>query len=304
MLEATRGALVCEVIAPSLTPVRPGQRIKTDRRDACKLAHLYRAGELTVVHSPAEAEEAVRDLMRCREDAREDLLRARQRLSKYLLRRGRLYPDGRAWSAKHAIWLAQQRWEHPGDEEVFGDYRLAIGQIEERLRALDERIAELSRQEPYRTPVGWLRCFRGIDTVTAMTIVAELYDLRRFSRAPQLMAYLGLVPSETTTAERRRQGGLTKTGNSHVRTVLIESAHHARHKPGVGKTLQHRRQGQPAWVIAHADRAMSRLHRRYWALMQRGKPYNKVVATVARELVGFIWAVMNEGAARQQQSVA
>jgi transposase len=301
-LEVAAPGLVCEVIVPALIPVRPGQRIKTDRRDARKLVRLYRAGELTVVHAPTEAEEAVRDLVRCREDAHEDLLRARHRPGKFLLRRGRIYAQGSAWTQRHAAWLASQVWEDEPDELVFQDYRLAIAQLEERLRGLDAHIGEISQSEPYREPVGWLRCFRGIDTVVAMTLLAEIHGFQRFEHAGDLMGYLGLVPSERTSAERAHRGALTKTGNAHVRRVLVEASWHQRHAPAVGLALRKRREGQPAWAIAHADRALNRLHRRYWRLYARGKPVNKVVAAVARELVGFVWAVMREGQMRQERS--
>jgi transposase len=297
-LEAA-AALVCEVIAPSLIPVRPGERIRTDRRDARKLVKAYRSDELTVVHPPTEEEEAVRDLVRCREDAKEDLLRSRHRLSKFLLRRGHVFRGGKAWTQKHEQWLSKIAWVHASDQEVFDSYRLMILQLRDRIQALDERIEELSRKEPYAKPVGWLRCFRGIDTVTAMTIVVELHDPGRFQRARELMSYLGMVPSEDSSGDRIRRGGLTKAGNSHVRRVLIEASWCNRHKPAVGYRLRKRREGQPAWVIAHADRAMQRLSQRYYRLLARGKPHNKVVAAVARELVGFIWAVLKEGQIRE-----
>ena len=213
--ELERAGLKCEVIAPSLIPVRPGQRIKTDRRDACKLVRFYRAGELTVVHVPSEADEALRDLLRCREDAKADLLRARHRLGKFLLRRGWVYRDGRNWTQRHGQWLSQLRCEHEADGVVFEDYRLAIGYLEERLRALDARIEVYGQAEPYREPAGWLRCVRGIDTVTALTILAEIHDFARFGSPTALMGYLGLVPSEHSSGDRRRLGGITKAGNSH-----------------------------------------------------------------------------------------
>jgi transposase len=293
--------LVCEVVAPSLIPVRPGERIKTDRRDAVKLVRLYRAGELTEVHPPTEPEEAVRDLLRCREDAKEDLMRSRHRLSKFLLRRGLIYTGGAAWSQKHSQWLARLSWELVGDAETFEDYRIAISQLEARIRALDTRIGELAQQDPYQQPVGWLRCFRGIDTVTAMTILAEIHDFRRFQTARQFSSYLGLVPSEYSSGDRMQRGGITKTGNSHARRILVEAAQHSRHRPAVGYKLRKRREGQPAWAIDHADRAMQRLWHRYRRLrLARGKHHNKVVAALARELAGFVWAIMQEGLRRQE----
>lgn len=293
--------LVCEVIAPSLVPVRPGSRIKTDRRDARKLVKSYRAGELTVVHPPTAREEAVRDLLRCREDAMQDLLRARHRLGKFLLRRGHVYVGGKAWTGKHEQWMKGIIWEAEADREVFESYRLGMSQLVDRLGELDEVIEAMSAEEPYREPVGWLRCFKGIDTVTAMTILAELHEVRRFKSARGLMGYLGMVPSEDSSGDRTRRGGLTKAGNSHVRRVLIEATWHNRHRAGVGYRLRKRREGQPAWVIAHADRAMVRLSKRYRGLCARGKPKNKVVAAVAREFVGFIWAVLREGEIRKEK---
>jgi transposase len=280
------------VVAPSLVPVKPGERIKTNRRDARKLAQALRADGLTEVHPPTLEEEAVRDLSRCREDAREDLLRARHRLGKMLLRRG-LVHDGKAWTDTHRRWLRCLGFEHEADRAVFGDYLQAIEHLEERLRGLEDKLVALSEKAPYREPVGWLRCFRGIDTVTAMTLVTELHDFRRFESPRGLMAYLGLVPSENSTGEKHRRGAITKTGNSHARRVLIEASWHYRHRPAVGRRLRKRRDGQPGWVIAVADRAQLRLHKRFWKLALHGKSTNKAVTAVARELAGFIWAALS-----------
>jgi transposase len=283
----------CVVVAPSLIPVKPGERIKTNRRDARKLAEQHRAGTLTAVCAPSEAQEAVRDLCRCREDVREDLMRARHRLSKMLLRRGQVYRAGKNWTQKHRRWLLGLEWEHAAERVVFGDYLQAIEHLEERLRGLTAALEEQAGQDPYREPVGWLRCFRGIDTVNAMTVVAELYDIVRFASPRQLMAYLGMVPSEHSTGSRRRQGGITKSGNRHVRRALINAAWHYRHRPAVGRTLRHRREGQPAPIVALADRAQQRLHRRFFhLLLGRGKPAQKAVVAVARELAGFLWAAL------------
>ena len=283
----------CTVIAPSLIPVRPGDRIKTDRRDALKLAELHRAGLLTEVVPPTEDEEAVRDLCRCREDVRQDLLRSRHRLSKFLTRRGYRFTQGKKnWTKLHRKWLRSLCIERPADQATFDAYLLAVEQLEERRRTLDVQMDAFAIQEPYREPVAWLRCFRGIDTVTALTIVAELHGFSRFNSPRQLMGYLGLVPSEYSSGEKRRQGAITKTGNVHVRRVLVEAAHHYRRKPAVGQKLQKRREGQPGWVIAHADRAMERLYRRFMHMIMGGKHYNKTVVATARELVGFIWAVL------------
>jgi transposase len=281
----------CIVIAPSLVPMKPGDRVKTNRRDARHLAKSYRAGTLTEVHPPTPEEESARDLCRCREDARADLLRCRHRLGKMLLRRGLIYPR-KAWTQAHRGWLRSLRFEHETAQVVFDDYLRAIEHTEQRLADLAGRIETLSQEEPYRQPVGWLRCFRGIDTVTAMGIVTELHGFPRFRTARALMAYLGLVPSEHSTGEKRRRGAITKAGNSHLRRLLIEAAIHYRHRPAVGVKLRQRRVGQPGWGIALADRAQERLHKRYWRLMMQSKPHNKAVTAVARELVGFIWATL------------
>jgi transposase len=283
----------CRVIAPSLMPRKPGERIKTDRRDARKLAELLAAGLLTEVHPPTPEDEAVRDLCRAREDAREDLTRARHRLSKFLLRRGLVFGRGRkAWTQAHARWLRGLRLEHAADQAVFDDYSLALDQLGERLRSLDAHLAAWAKAEPYARPVAHLRCFRGLDTTTALSLVAELHDFRRFRRARQLMAYLGMVPSENSSGVRTRRGAITKAGNSHVRRLLIEAAWHYRHPPRIGPALRRRREGQPSRVIAIADRAQRRLYRRHQRLMLRGKTPNKITVALARELAGFLWAVL------------
>jgi transposase len=284
--------LSCIVVAPSLIPVKPGARIKTDRRDARKLAELLRAGLLTEVHAPTEDDEAVRDLCRCREDAKEDRERARHRLTKLLLRRGLVYRTGTHWTGAHRAWLYRVQFERSTDRTVFEDYLRALEHVEERLRTLDEQLAAAAQQPPYREPVGWLRCFRGIDTVTAVTIVAELHGFERFQTARDLMAYLGLVPSEHTSAEHPRRGSITKAGNHHVRRLLVEAAWHYRHRPGVGATLRKRRAAQPTRLIGLADKAQQRLHRRYWHFLGRGKPPNQAVVAIARELAGFVWAAL------------
>jgi transposase len=286
--------LVCEVIAPSLIPVKPGERVKTDRRDARKLAFCLRNGDLTEVHPPTEAEEAVRDLTRCREDAKEDLMSARHRLSKWLLRRGLVHGvTKKAWTQAHRRWLRGLTFDHEADQAVFDDYLLGVEHLEERILTLDTKVSSLAQQDPYREPVGWLRCFRGIDVVTAMTLVAELHDFRRFESPRQMMAYLGLTPRVHQSSDKCRLGSITKAGNSHARRVLVETSWHYRHQPGVGKALRLRRQGQPARVIALADKAQQRLNRRYRRLTERGKPVNKAIVAVARELVGFVWAALH-----------
>ena len=295
--QLTKGRVSCVVIAPALMPRKPGDRVKTDKRDARKLAELFRAGLLTEVRPPTPAEEAVRDLARARDDARDDVQRARHRLGKLLLRRGLQFSGRKNWTQAHRRWIKTIQWEHAAERAVVDDYLLAIDQVESRLVDLDVQLTETAQTEPYREPVAWLRCFRGIDTLTAMLILAELHDFRRFPSARALMAYLGLVPSEDSSGERHRRGRITKTGNTLVRRVLIEASWHYQHRPGVGPGLAGRRKGQPARVIAIADKAQQRLCRRFRRLTAKDKPSTKVVVAVARELAGFIWAALQSPAA-------
>jgi len=288
--QMTTARVRCAVVAPALIPRKPGERVKTNRRDARKLAELGRAGLLTAVQPPTPADEAVRDLARARDDAREDLQRCRHRLGKLLLRRG-LHYAGRHWTRAHRQWLEGLAWAHAAERAVVDDYRLAIDHTEARLGDLDARLAELAEAEPYRTPVGWLRCFRGIDTLTAMLILAELHDFRRFASAPALMAYLGLVPSEDSSGEKHRRGPITRTGNALVRRLLVEVAWHYQHRAGVSQALAQRRRGQPARIIALADKAQQRLCRRFRKLAEH-KPTPKVAVAIARELAGFVWAAL------------
>jgi transposase len=281
----------CDVIAPALTPRKPGERVRTNRRDARKLAELGRAGLLTTVQPPTPADEAVRDLARARDDAREDLQRARHRLGKLLLRRG-LHFVGRNWTKAHRTWISRLTWNHAAEQVVVDDYLLAIDHTEARLLELDARLMETAEHDPYREPVGWLRCFRGIDTLTAILILAELHDFRRFASAPALMAYLGLVPGEDSTGEKHRRGRITGTGNALVRRLLVETAWHYQHRPSVGVALTRRRKGQPGRVIAIADKAQQRLCRRFRKLAAEHKPAPKIAVAIARELAGFVWAAL------------
>jgi transposase len=289
--QVTTSRVSCEVIAPALIPRKPGDRVKTNRRDARKLAELGRAGLLTAVQPPTPEDEAVRDLARARDDARGDLQRCRHRLGKLLLRRG-LHFSGRNWTRAHRQWIDGLTWTQAAERAVVDDYLLAIDHTEARLLELDARLAEIAEHEPYREPVGWLRCFRGIDTLTAMLILAELHDFRRFASAPALMAYLGLVPGEDSSGEKHRRGRITRTGNALVRRLLVETAWHYQHRPGIGVALGRRRNGQPARVIAIADKAQQRLCRRFRKLAAEHKPAPKIAVAIARELAGFLWAAL------------
>ena len=285
----------CDVIAPALIPRRPGDRIKTDRRDAGQLAVLYRAGALTPIHIPTEQEEAARDLLRCREDIRVDLLRARHRLSKFLLRHGRRFTGTKkAWSRRHDAWLRAQAWPLAALAQTHRAYLRAVDEVLARLRDVETELRGLLALEPLQQRVQRLRCFRGIDDLTALTIAAELGDPRRFATAPRTMAFVGLVPSEHSSGTKRAQGGITKTGNAHLRRVLVEAAWHYRHHPFVSTALQTRQGGAPAAVIARAWTAQQRLHRRYQRLAARGKPNHQIVTALARELTGFVWAALTQ----------
>ena len=286
----------CQVIAPALVPRKPGERVKTNRRDARKLVELLRAGLLTEVRPPTPEEEAVRDLCRARDDARTDLQRCRHRLGKLLLRRG-LHYSGRNWTRAHRQWMASLTWTHAAERVVVEDYLLAIDQVAARLSELDVRLTAIAQTDPYREPVAWLRCFRGIDTLTAILILAELHDFRRFQAPRALMAYLGLVPGEDSTGEKHRRGPITRTGNSVVRRLLVETAWHYQHRPAVGVGLARRRKGQPGRVIAIADKAQQRLCRRFRKLAAEHKPAPKIVVAIARELAGFLWAALQPVAA-------
>jgi transposase len=288
----------CVVVAPSLIPAKPGDRVKTDRRDSRKLAELFKAGLLTEVHPPTPEEEAVRDLTRAREDAGRDLLSARHRLSKMLMRHGHVYGSGCNWTQRHRVWIKSIRFELRSLQDVLDNYILAVEQIEERLCHLETHLEEVARTDRYAKLVGWLCCLRGVDTITAMTILAELHDPSRFNNPRELMSYLGLTPSEYSSGGRTRRGCITRAGNGHVRRVLVETAWAYRHRPAVSAHIARRRKGQPAEIIAIADRAQIRLHKRYFRLKEgRRKPHNVVTVAVARELVGFIWSMLQHAKA-------
>jgi transposase len=285
----------CDVIAPALIPRRPGDRIKTDRRDARQLAMLYRAGTLTAIHIPTEQEEAARDLLRCREDIRADLLRARHRLSKFLLRHGRRFTGTKkAWSQRHEAWLRSQTWPITALDQTHRAYLRTMDEAVARLRAIETDLQALLTLEPLRERITPLRCFRGIDDLTALTIAAELGDARRFRSAPSAMAFVGLVPSEHSSGTKRARGAITKTGNAHLRRVLVEAAWHYRHHPFIGHGLRQRQRGADETMKRRAWAAQQRLHRRYRVLAGRGKPKQHIVTAVARELTGFVWAALTQ----------
>lgn len=282
------------VIAPSKIPAKPGDRVKTDRRDAKKLADLFRAGLLTEVHPPSEEDEAVRDLCRARQQAKESETAAKHRLNKFLTRRNKSYDGKSRWTLAFWQWLDELIFDHEADRFTFDHYVAVLKHLAEQIKALDTKIEALSKTEPYETPVAKLRCFRGIDTTSAMVLVTELHGFERFESAPQLMAFVGLTPSEYSSAGKRQQGSITKTGNAHVRRILVEVAWNYRHVPRVGTKLRQRRAQQSPRTIETADKAMRRLYARWRKMDERRKPSQKTVVAVARELMGFVWAALSE----------
>jgi transposase len=286
--------VACAVVAPSLIPTRPGDRIKTDKRDALALATLYRAGQLTEVGVPTEQEERVRSLTRARRAFVADVHESRQRVLKFLLSRGHVFRGGcKAWTLRFHAWLAKLIPTLAALDQVVVTAHLAALEQKQALQgSLEARIEEVSKEKAYAACVARLRCLRGIDTVSALSLAAEIGDVRRFESPPRLMGYVGLNVSEHSTGASVRRGGITKAGNSHCRRLFVEAAWHYRHAPkDPSVKLRARRAGQPPEVLACARRAEERLHRRYVRLSQR-MVSQKAVTAVARELVGFVWALM------------
>lgn len=298
-LEA-QGPVTVEVIAPSLTPRRSGQRVKTDRIDARKLVLLYRAGELRTVAVPGTGEEAARDLVRLYHAVVTEATRKRHQIQKFLVRRGRIYGPGQNWTRQYREWLVAQQWEDWRDEQVFEELRSGLQELETRKARLKTVMDRMAADAERALLVGVLRCFQGIDTVAAMTLATELFAIGRFRHPRDLMSYLGLTPAIHQSADQAWRGGITKTGNRLCRWVLGEAAWHYRRRPQVGRGLAKRRQGQPVWAIAIADRAHQRLYRRYARLVAAGKPTHKAATAVARELAGFLWEAWTQVASRTQ----
>jgi transposase len=284
----------CVVIAPSLVPKKSGQRIKTDRRDAVKLAQNHRAGELVPVFIPDETTEAIRDLERARDDAKKAERVARHQLSKFLLRHGRSYPGKTTWNDAHRAWIASQGFAEPAQQHVLVDGLAAVETGTLRVAQLTERLRQLTETWRLAPLVKALQALRGVEFVTAVTLAAEVGDFRRFATAGDFMGYIGLIPSEHTSGNNRRQGPITKTGNAHVRHVLVESAWHYRRQPRMSKALRERSVGIAPRVCAIAWKAQSRLHNRLKRLIGRGKNPAEAVTAVARELAGFVWAIGRE----------
>lgn len=292
--QLARLGVACVVVAPTLIPMRAGDRVKTDRRDAERLARAHRAGDLTAVWVPDAAHEALRDLVRAREAAQQDRLRARHRVSKYLLRHGLRPPVGvRAWTERHQRWVATLVPAEAAGAATLADYVQEVAHGDERVRRLDLAVAEAvaTAAPAVRELVAGLQTLRGVRLVTAVTIATETGPLTRFAHPRQLMGYSGLGSREHSSGPTRRQGGITKTGNAHLRRVLIEASWAYRYRASCTGALRQRQQGQPAAVTAIAWHAQERLCARYRRLLGRGKPAPQVVTAVARELLGFVWAI-------------
>ncbi|MGD0649377.1 MAG: IS110 family transposase [Acidobacteriaceae bacterium] len=286
--------VACEVIAPTLVPMKAGDRVKTDRRDAERLARSYRSGDLTGVWVPDEGSEALRDLVRAREAAKQDQLRARHRLSKFLLRSGQRPGQGvKAWTLGYMAWVRQLRFKQVAQESTRLDYLHEVEHMAERVKRLEQAITEAVKlaSPALQDVICGLQALRGVAQISAVTIAAELGNLSRFASARQLMGYSGAVPSEDSSGGRIRRGGITKTGNAHLRRIAIEAAWSYRLRPGVGPALRKRQEGVAEEIKEIAWKAQHRLHKRYMRLAAAGKDQRKIITAVGRELLGFIWAI-------------
>ena len=286
-----QAGIKCIVIAPSLVPQQAGARVKTDRRDARRLAHFLRSGDLTEVWVPDEQTEALRDLERSRDDAKNAERVARHQLDKFLLRNERVFQEGRSWTMRHTAWLKQQKFDNPCKQCVMDDYVKAVEDATERVKRLSKEIERFVEQTALAPLVKALTSFRGISTLSAVVIAAEIGDLRRFESARQFMSFVGLVVSEQSTGKSIKRGPLTRTGNTHVRRILIEAAQHYRHRPTLSAAVRERQQGVSKEVTDIAWKAQQRLCKRLTYLLEQNKARNKAIAAVARELAGFVWAV-------------
>ena len=300
-----RLGVACDVIAPSLVPVRAGDRVKTDRRDAKKLVRLYRAGELSFVAPPSPAQEGLRDLVRCADDLRCARTAARHRVGKQLLRYGRIFREGkRSWTKQHRAWVRRQRLEEPNAQRALEHMLAHLDGLDAQLAAIEHELAAIAQTDPWRDPVAWLTSFRGIGVRTALGLLAEIGDFRRFASARELMSFLGLTVTEYSSGDRQHRGHLTKTGNRHARRLLIEAAWHYQHparQPARAATLA---EHVPPAVSARAWQAQIRLHHRHRHLTSHGKRSTVATAAVARELAGFIWAAMTHQPLRPEAAAA
>jgi transposase len=285
----------CVVVAPSRTPQRTGDRVKTDRRDAVKLARYLRANELVPIEQPSRQREALRDLLRAREDTMRAQHRARQQLQSFLLRHGRLWSKKSTWTSPHLQWIKSQRFDFPEQGEVLDDYFQEVVRISDRLQHLTERLEHYILHSEREAPLfRAMQALRGVSVIVAATILVEIGDLARFPSPAKLMSYLGLTPSEHSSGATVARGSITKAGNPHARRVFVEAAWSSRLDPKLSLKMKHRCQGLSPSVIAIADKARRRQHRRFWHLAQRGKSQQTAVVACARELAGFVWALARQ----------
>lgn len=287
----TQHGVYCAVVAPSLVPMKSSNRVKTDRRDARRLAHFLRSGDLTTIWVPDEHTEALRDLERARDDAKNSEKTARHQLSKFLLRQGHIYNNGKQWTKQHWVWVQQRTFTHEAHRRVIADSIQTVQQATERVQRLDRDIEELVKNWALQPLVKNFQAFHGIALLTSVGMTAEVGDFYRFQKAGHFMSYVGLVPSEHSSGGSRRQGGITKTGNRHVRRLLIEAAwNYYRWPLRMSLALKSRRDGVPAEVIAIADKAIARLGRKAYRMREAGYKPVRIVVALARELAGFLWA--------------
>jgi transposase len=293
--QLTQLGVECAVVAPTLVPKKSGDRVKTDRRDALKLARSHRSGDLTAVWVPDEDSEALRDLVRAREAAKQDQLRARHRLTKFLLRTGRRPGLGvKAWTERYLAWIQQIHYTQPAQEATLLDCLNEAQHMGERIKRLEQAILEVVKLAPLplQEVIRGLQTLRGVAHISAVTIAAELGNISsRFESARKLMGYSGVVPSEDSSGKRKRQGSITKTGNAHLRRIVVESAWSYRHRPSIGAKLRKRQEGVAAGITEIAWKAQNRLHKRYMTMMAAGKDQRKIMTAIGRELMGFIWAI-------------
>jgi transposase len=284
--------ITCYVLPANKVAKKRDNRIKTDKRDARLIGRELRSDSIRPISVPDAMDESVRDLLRCREDVNGDLRRSKQRLLKFLLRHGHIFTEGESnWTLKHWKWMDKIVFAHEHERLVYEEYRSQIKSLEERIRRMEKQIAETAESPRYHVKVRKLRVFKGIDYIIALSMICEIGDFQRFANAKSFMSYLGLVPSENSSGGKRHQGGITKAGNGHLRSLLVEAAWHYTKNTHTGKRLDRRRQGCPAGDIEIADRALHRLNKKYIKLLLRGgKHKNVAVTALARELAGFIWA--------------
>ncbi|QNK58711.1 IS110 family transposase [Paenibacillus sp. PAMC21692] len=295
----------CTVIAPSLIPKRAGDRIKTDKRDALRLAQLFRSGELTSIYIPTLKDESLRDLVRAREDAKEDLNRHKQRLGKLLLRHQLSPPNGATpWTHAYEEWLDTLQFTEDSQRVVFQEYRETIRETKERMKRYEKEIEEQEKVSHQAPLIQAFQALRGVAVLTATTLASEICTISRFPSASAFMSYCGLVPSERSSGETRWQGRLTKAGNAHLRRVLVESAWSYRYSPAVKRKMRERVTGLPSEIQTIAWNAQQRLHRKYRSMIRKGKHKGTLVAALARELAGFVWAIAKEVERLEQKKAA